>query len=380
MNHTPETNCVHAGTILDKATGGTRSPLYPSNSHLHLEMDEDVYPRHSNLPNQRAVSEKLCALENGEMALLFSSGMAAISTALLTHLEAGDHLVVQTGVYSGATNFARQHLRSLGIEVSFTRDNSLKAFEEAVQKNTKALYIETPTNPLLGIVDLYMVANLASERSIITLIDNTVATPINQNPITAGIDIVLHSATKYLGGFGDITAGAAIGSKNLLEPMIPHINNYGGCLNPQACHLLERSLMTLALRIGRINQNALSLAEMLMEHPSVSSVRYPGLPSHQFHQIAKQQMLGFGGLLTFELENHLDIRQFQKALQLVMPANSMGEVATTLNSPFEASSSFKNLTEGERSSMGISRNLIRMSVGIESFRDLSADLDQALRG
>ena len=200
-----------------------------------------------------------------------------------------------------------------------------------------------------------MVAEIAANRGCLTLIDNTVATPINQNPLAAGIDIVLHSATKYLGGYGDISAGTAIGSQALLAPMVDYINDYGGCLNPQACHLLERSLLTLALRIERINQNALKLAEMLAQHPCVSSVRYPGLPDHPGHEIARQQMKGFGGLLTFEVREHVDLRAFQKALQLVIPANSMGEVATTLNSPFEASTSFRNLTEAQQKAMGVSR-------------------------
>ncbi|WP_063996998.1 MULTISPECIES: PLP-dependent aspartate aminotransferase family protein [unclassified Bradyrhizobium] len=378
MKRSIETACVHAGTIVDMATRGTRTPLYPSNSHLHLEIDEDIYPRHSNLPNQRAVADKLCALEYGQMALMFSSGMAAISTALLSHLHTGDHLVVQAGVYSGAANFVRRHLPRQGIEVSFTQGTTPADFVASVRPNTKAIYIESPTNPLLGIVDIGMVAALAVERGLLTFIDNTVATPINQNPILAGIDVVLHSATKFLGGYGDITAGAAIGSKKMLAPMLEYINDYGGCLNPQACHLLERSLLTLALRMDRINHNASRLAEMLARHPCVSSVRYPGLVDHPGHDTAKRQMTGFGGLLTFEVKDHVDLRTFQKALQLVIPANSMGEVSTTLNSPFEASTSFRNLTAEQQKALGVSRSMIRMSVGIENVDDLFADLDQAL--
>lgn len=379
MKHAIDTACVHAGAIIDETTRGTRTPLYPSNSHLHLRMDEDVYPRHSNLPNQRAVANKLCALEQGEMALMFSSGMAAISTALLTHLKSGDHILVQSGIYSGAASFARRNLNPRGIDVSFTEGTSREAFEQALRQNTRAIYVETPTNPLLGIVDLAMIVDLAKSRGLLTLIDNTVATPINQNPLAIGIDIVLHSATKYLGGYGDISAGAAIGPATLLTPMIESINDYGGCLNPQTCHLLERSLLTLALRMDRINHNALKLAEMLAAHPKVSSVRYPGLPDHPGHNVARQQMSGFGGLLTFEVSEGLDLTTFQQALRLVIPANSMGEVATTLNSPFEASTSFRNLTEAQQKAMGVSRQMIRMSVGIENVDDLSADLDQALR-
>ncbi|MFK0691138.1 trans-sulfuration enzyme family protein [Mesorhizobium sp. IMUNJ 23033] len=378
MRYSLETLCVHSGTIDDRLTWGTRSPLFPSNSHKHLVAQEDLYPRHSNVANQRAVAEKLRDLEQGEKALVFSSGMAAISTALLSHLRHGDHLIMQKGIYSGTFRFAANHLPKIGVEVSLVAGSKRDDFLSQMRPNTRAIYIETPTNPLLEVLDIEMIAEVAALHGLTTFIDNTIATPINQTPIRYGIDIVLHSATKFLGGHGDITAGVAIGSESHILPMIEYVNDFGGCLNPQTCHLLERSLLTLAIRMAKVNENAMKLAVLLNEHPSVTAVHYPGLTSHPSHEVAKRQMAGFGGVLSFELDPRIDVTAFQNRLKLVVPANSMGEATTTLNSPFQASTSFRSLVAEQRRNVDVSHQLIRMSAGIEGFDDLSLDLLQAL--
>ncbi|KUI97198.1 hypothetical protein VRK_36500 [Vibrio sp. MEBiC08052] len=359
--------------------GGILSPLFPSSSHRHLDMSEDVYPRHANLPNQRAVAQKMCALESGgEAALIFSSGMAAISTAMLSHLKAGDHIVLQNGVYSGALKFVQNHFLKLGITYSISESCDVKSIIKAVNSNTRAIYIESPTNPLLKILDIEQLAKFAKSKGLFTFIDNTIATPINQNPLDLGVDMVLHSATKFLGGHGDVSGGVAVGSEASISLMADYMNDFGGCLNAQACHLFERSLRTLAIRMDKVNKNALELASRLNEHPNITKVHYPGLPSHENHKIACDQMHGFGGMVSFELSQRFDATSFQRKLNLITPSNSLGDLETTLNSPYQASSSFRSLSPQEQKRSGVTTQLIRMSVGIEDVSDLYEDLNQAL--
>ncbi|MEJ2795563.1 aminotransferase class I/II-fold pyridoxal phosphate-dependent enzyme [Iodobacter sp. LRB] len=375
-----ETIAVHSGTIIDEMNGGILSPLFPASSHKHLDMNEDVYPRHGNLANQRAVAKKMCALESGgEAALVFSSGMAAFATAMLSHLKSGDHIVLQNGVYSGALKFAQNHFAKLGITYSVSKSCEVESIIESVNSNTRAIYIETPTNPLLKILDIELLAGFAKSKGLFTIIDNTVATPINQNPLEYGVNLVLHSATKFLGGHGDVSGGIAVGSEESIALMTENMNDFGGCLNAQSCHLLERSLRTLAIRMNTINRNAMELASRLNEHPNVTKVYYPGLPDHHNHSVAREQMQGFGGLVSFEIAQSFDTTSFQKKLNLIIPSNSLGDLETTLNSPYQASSSFRSLSDQEQKSSGITRQLIRMSVGIEDINDLYEDLHQALK-
>ncbi|MBL0908647.1 trans-sulfuration enzyme family protein [Pectobacterium carotovorum] len=375
-----ETLAVHSGTIVDEMNGGILSPLFPASSHKHLDMEEDVYPRHGNLANQRAVAKKMCALESGgEAALVFSSGMAAFSTAMLSHLKAGDHIVLQNGVYSGAFKFIQNHFAKLGIGYSVSESCEVESIIQSVQANTKAIYIETPTNPLLKILDIELLTRFAKSKGLFTIIDNTIATPINQNPLEYGVDLVLHSATKFLGGHGDVSGGIAVGSEESISLMTNYMNDFGGCLNAQSCHLLERSLRTLAIRMNTINRNAMELALRLNEHPNVSNVYYPGLAHHHNHSVAREQMRGFGGMVSFEIAQRFDTTIFQKKLNLIVPSNSLGDLETTLNSPYQASSSFRSLSEAEQKKSGITRQLIRMSVGIENINDLYEDLHQALK-
>ncbi|UMM63051.1 trans-sulfuration enzyme family protein [Aristophania vespae] len=375
-----ETIAVHSGTIIDKMNGGILSPLFPASSHKHLDMKEDVYPRHGNLPNQRAVANKMCALESGgEAALVFSSGMAAFSTAMLAHLKSGDHIVLQNGVYSGALKFVQNHLTKLGITSTISENCEVNSIIDCVKQNTKLIYIETPTNPMLKIINIELLAKFAKSKNLFTVIDNTIATPINQNPLEYGIDLVLHSATKFLGGHGDISGGIAVGSEKSISLMTEYMNDFGGCLNAQSCHLLERSLRTLAIRMAKVNHNAMELSSRLNENPNVTKVYYPGLAGHHNHEIAREQMRGFGGLVSFEIAQKFDTTSFQKKLNLIIPSNSLGDLETTLNSPYQASSSFRSLSEQEQKKSGVTRQLIRMSVGIEDVDDLYEDLHQALK-
>lgn len=369
------TKCVHAGTIKDAVTKGVNTPIYTSTAYAYLDQPQQFYPRYFNVPNQRAVIEKLCALEGAESGLVFSSGMAAITTTLLAHLRVGDHIVFQAGVYGGTHHFAVHELEKFGIEYSFTEGTGRADFESVLRSNTKIIYVETPSNPLLSVVDLEMIAVLARERQIISVIDNTFASPINQNPLALGIDIVLHSGTKYLGGHSDICCGAALASDELISTIRHSALSFGGSLNAETSHLLERSLQTLELRVKRQNENAHVIARALAEHDGIAQVFYPGLEAHPAHETARRQMSGYGGMLSFELKDAEPIG-FLKSLQLIQPAMSLGGVETTICQP--AMTSHVKLTGDERLKLGITDGLMRLSVGIEDAQEIIADLEQAI--
>ena len=263
----------------------------------------------------------------------------------------------------------------MGIDYTFTASNAPKDFEAAVCPNTKVIYIETPSNPLLALTDIQAIANIAKKHGLISVIDNTFASPINQNPLDLGIDVVTHSGTKYLGGHSDIICGAVVSSKELMSRIRSRSINIGGTLNAQTCYLLERSLRTLALRVEKQNQNALELARFLESHPDVAAVNYPGLESHPDHQLANEQMSGYGGMLSFEITGQ-DIIEFQKSLKLIQPAMSLGGLETIVCSPKHTSHA--KMSQGDRQAMGISDQLLRMSVGIEDVDDLMQDIQQAI--
>jgi cystathionine beta-lyase len=369
-----KTVCVHEGNIVDERVGGTNTPIHTSTSFAYLDNRPITYPRYFNTVNQEAVVRKMNALEYGENSLVFSSGMAAISTTLLSLLKSGDHALFQNGLYGGTFNFITTRLQDFSIEYTVVEDNSEESFKKAIRPNTKAVYVETPSNPLLNIIDLEMIASLARSNGVVSVADNTFASAINQNPLNFGIDIVLHSATKYLGGHSDICAGTVTSSDSIIDLIRKTAVGLGGSLNALTCYLLERSLKTLAVRVAQINSNAMEVALFLNGHPGVKKVYYPGLPEHPGHPIARKQMAGFGGMVSFELDA-LDSVSFQKKLRLIRPSVSLGGVESIICSP--ALTSHARLSREERMRAGISDGLLRLSVGIEEADDLIFDLKQA---
>jgi cystathionine beta-lyase/cystathionine gamma-synthase len=371
-----QTQCVHSGTYRDPETKGVNTPIFTSSSFEYMDLDENVYPRYNNTPNQNAVVDKLCALENAQDGLIFSSGMAAISTAIFSLLSKGDHIVLQRDIYGGTHHFATAEFDRFGIAYDFV-SNQLEDIEKTVQNNTRIIYIESPSNPLLMITDIKAVTDYAKSRQILTIIDNTFATPINQCPMDLGVDMVIHSGTKYIGGHGDICCGAAVASRDLMTPLKSTAANLGGSLNATTCYLIERSLKTLGLRVERHNQNAMLVARYLEDHPLIRHVYYPGLSSHPGYEIARKQMHGFGGMLSFELDHKkVTPQNFLKKLKLIRPALSLGGVETIVCAP--VTTSHAKLTDAERVELGITDGLLRLSVGIEDSQDIITDLDQAM--
>jgi cystathionine beta-lyase/cystathionine gamma-synthase len=372
------TQCVHSGTRRDPNTRGLNTPIFTSSSFEYLDAAENVYPRYFNTPNQKSIVRKLCELENAEEGLLFSSGMAAISTAILAFLQSGDHVVLQKDIYGGTHHFVTAEFERFGIEYTFV-SNHTADIEQAARKNTKIIYIETPSNPLVLITDIAATASIAKAKKAISIIDNTFATPINQNPLDLGIDIVTHSGTKYLGGHSDLCCGAVLTRKDLTGKIAATAANLGGSLNALTCYLLERSLKTLGIRVKKQNQNARVIAEYLQKDPRIHKVYYPGLENHPAHAVAKNQMKGFGGMLAFELNSRAPHpEQFLRNLKLITPALSLGGVESIICSP--AKTSHEKITAAERAELGITDKLLRLSVGIEDSADLIADLEGALAG
>ncbi|WP_031425753.1 trans-sulfuration enzyme family protein [Flavimarina sp. Hel_I_48] len=370
------TICTHVGEVHDEQFKGAISPIYMSTSYAFEDVEKKRYPRYFNTPNQDMLGKKIAALEGAEAGMIFGSGMAAVSTALLSFLKHGDHVVLQKTLYGGTFNLVEEEFERFGIQYSFTDGLDENSFEKAIKENTKVIYIETPSNPLLTITGLEMVAQLGKKHKIITMIDNTFASPVNQNPIAHGIDIVIHSATKYMGGHSDITAGAIACTQEHMDVIWNKSKNLGGSLADFMVWMLERSLKTLGLRVKAQNENARKLAKWLEKNEHVKHVYYPGLESHPDHQLAKSQMSGYGGMLSFELNDSLDADQFQKELKLIKSSMSLAGVESTILSPAKTSHSL--MSPEERKNQKISDGLLRFSVGIEDKKDLIADLEQAL--
>jgi cystathionine beta-lyase len=369
------TKCVHAGTIRGAIPQGANSPILTSTSFDYTNTDYNIYPRYFNIPNQTAVIEKLCALENTETGILFGSGMAAITCSALALLKTGDHIIIHKDIYGGTHYLLKTEFEKFGIDYTFV-SNDINEIKSGIQKNTKIIYIETPSNPLLLITDIKAVSEIAKANNIITVIDNTFATPINQKPYELGIDVVIHSGTKYLGGHSDITCGVALTNRNIAEKIKISAYNFGASLDAQTCYLLERSLKTLNIRVEKQCENAMIIAEAMENDPKIKKVYYPGLKSHSGHEIAKKQMKHFGAVVSFELgEDKAYAKRFLKRLKYIMPALSLGGVESLICVP--AVTSHAKVSEAERLKIGVTDNLFRLSVGIEDTEDLLSDIKQA---
>jgi cystathionine gamma-synthase len=339
------------------------------------------YGRYGN-PTVRAVEKRLAALENGGDAMLFPTGMSAITNVLLSILSAGSHVVFTDDCYRKTRNFCQTFLKRLGIESTQVPMGDYEALEAAVQPNTRLIISESPTNPYLRVADLERLAAIARRSRVKTMIDATFATPVNQRPLEFGIDLVVHSATKYFSGHNDVMAGAVIGEAGLIHALRQSQGMLGGILDPHAAYLLERGLKTLALRVAQQNQNAQAVADFLEQHPKVEKVWYPGLASHPDYAVAQKQMEGFGGVVSFEIAPRADEKpldttsRFIDAMQIPYIAPSLGGVESLIEQP--ALMSFYELSTEERLAVGIKDNLVRFAVGIEDTADLLADLSQAL--
>jgi len=382
-----QTKAIHGGTNPDN-NKSVATPIYQTSTFRFDTVEEGArlgqdigpgyyYTRWGN-PTGRVFEEKIALLEGAEDALATSSGMAAISTAVLSLVKKGDHVVAPRAIYQATYELFQEILPDFGVEVTFLDVPTVEAYEHALRQNTRLLYIETPNNPLLQITDIAAVCSLARAHGAMTIADNTFATPYNQNPISLGVDVVVHSATKYIGGHSDVTAGVILGSREVIQRIKHRFRIYGSVLDPFASWLLIRGLKTLGVRMERHNANAQRLAEFLASHPAVERVYYPGLPSHPGHEIARRQMRGFGGMLSFEVKGGFDAGvRCVEALRVCTLAVSLGGVETLVTHP--ASTSSVGIPREERIRAGITDGLIRVSVGIEDIEDLLRDFDQALR-
>jgi cystathionine beta-lyase/cystathionine gamma-synthase len=374
-SHSKLTQSVHAGSIADPLFKGTVSPIYTSSAYDYEDVPETQYPRYFNTPNQRAAATKIAVLEHAEDGLIFSSGLAAILTSLFAFLKKGDHVILQHDLYGGTFNALITEFTRFGIEYTLVDGADPANFEKAIRKETRILYIETPSNPTLKITDIKAVASIAKKHGLLSVIDNTFASPVNQNPLDLGIDISTHSGTKYIGGHSDLSCGAAVGTKALVKQIWTSACHFGGSLDAHTSYLVERSLKTIVLRVRQQNNNALEIAQYLKSNNKINKVYYPGLPDHPDHAIAKAQMPGgFGGMLAFETKNNAD--HFMKNLKLIKRAISLGGVESTVTSPVKTS--HVKMSAAERIKIGVTENLVRFSVGIEEAADLIADIEQAL--
>ena len=367
--------CTHVGRVKDEKFGGSVSPIYTGTSYEYIDKEIDRYPRYSSTPNQEFLSKKIAALEETEDGIILGSGMAAISTSLLAFLNSGDHIILQNDIYGGTRNLVEAQFNRYGIDYSFSNGLDIMSFEKEIKPNTKAIYIETPSNPLLKLVDIKAIADLSKSNNLISFIDNTFATPLIQKPHKLGIDIVLHSATKYFGGHSDICAGAVAASSEHREIIWNLSKNIGGSLSDYTAWLLERSMKTLSVRFFAQQKNAEELSKYLTQCRFIDKVYYPGLKDHPNHEIAKKQMTGFGAVISFELNSKIDPKSFLKSLKMINPSMSFAGVESTMLSPAETSHYL--LTLEDRLAQGITDNLIRFSVGIEDIPDIQNDIEQA---
>jgi len=381
------TNCIHAGDALDER-GGIFTPLYNHstfgfhNTQGLLDVVEgreqgSLYTRYGLNPTIQSLEKKLASIEEGEAAWVFSSGMAAESATFLAHCKSGDHIVCIGDVYGGTYELLDVNLPNLGIETTFILGNEIHMLSDAINKNTRIVFFESPTNPNMEVFDIAEIAAVAKKNGALTVVDSTFATPVNQRPLTLSADLVIHSATKYLGGHSDLTGGVVIGSSELLTPIWTWRKNLGQMMAPDIAHLLARSLRTLVVRVHAHNSSAQILAERLVVHPKIKKVNYPGLSDFIGNDVARKQMQGFGGMISFVIDgNAQETAAVVDRLKLFSIAPSLGGVESLVTQPI--TTTHYNLTPEERANRGIVDGMVRISVGLEDLEDLWADLEHAL--
>ncbi len=379
---------VHSGEYIDEVVKAVVTPIFQSSTFLLSDKEYEkiiegkerqinIYTREGN-PNRRAVEEKIMALEKGEDALTFSSGMAAVAASLLSILKRGDHLISTFDLYGGSSLLLKQDFPHLGIERTLANSANLEEIEASIKPNTKLLFFESLSNPLLKILDLPNVVKIAKKHNLITIIDNTFLTPYNLCPLDYGIDLVVHSATKYLNGHSDIIAGVVTGKKSLIEEIWGKMVRLGGSMDPHQAFLLERGLKTFSLRMQRHNENGRTIAEYLEMHPKINKVIYPGLTSYPQKELTASLLKrGCSGMVSFEIKGGDEAGlKFMRNLKIIREATSLGGVESLISMPFNTSHA--GLTKEEKDRMGIKEGLVRLSCGIEDVEDLIKDIDQAI--
>ena len=376
-----DTQLIHAGEPMPRIEGSVSMPIFQSANFVSDnagDYDGVRYLRLNNTPNHLAVHQKLAAVEHAEAALVTASGMAAISAIALTFLKQGDHILAQRVLYGGTYDLFLRHLPDWGIDVSWVDSDAPATWADQLRPNSKMFYVETIGNPMMDVPDLAAVVQFCQANNLLSVIDNTLASPVNFCPLPFGFDVSVHSATKYLNGHSDVVAGAIMSSAARIKKVTKKLNLLGACLDTHACFLLHRGMKTMGLRVQAQNHNALTLAQFLSNHPAVAQVNYPGLPQHPQHARAKHLLAGFGGMLSFELTNGVAATErFVQRLRLPIEAASLGGVESLITLP--AKTSHALLTGPERAHLGIADHLIRISVGIENSHDLMSDFAQALR-
>ncbi|MBW2491246.1 MAG: PLP-dependent transferase [Deltaproteobacteria bacterium] len=375
-----ETKLIHAGEPKPRIEGAVSLPIFQSSTFQYAgqeQYDQLKYIRMNNTPNHVALHQKLKALENADAALVTASGMAAITTTFLALLSPGDHFLVQDCLYGGTLDFINSDFKTLGVAFDFINGNEPDRWAKQLKPNTRVIYVETITNPLMAVADLKAVVAFARNHGLISMIDNTFASPINFRPPEWGFDLSLHSCTKYLNGHSDIVAGAVIGRKDLIQKIAHKLIHLGGSLDPHACFLLHRGLKTLAVRMKHQNESALAIAQFLSAHPAVVTVNYPGLDTCTGFHLAQELLDGFSGMLSFEIKGDVSTADaFIAHTHLPINAPSLGGVETLITRP--ATTSHSGMSPTEREAACISDRLIRLSVGLESTEDLINDFEQAL--
>ena len=381
------TSSVHAGELRQQEANAITTPIYQTSTfwfrnskevtdYQEGKSDREEYGRYGN-PTWRAVERKISALEGGEETVLFASGMCAATTTFMALLEEGSHLIVTSDCYRRTRQFIEQFLSRMGVEWTVIEPSNLDAFRDAIRPNTKIFFTESPTNPYLRVIDVPAFTEVALAAGVMTIINSTFATPVNHRALDDGADLVLHSATKYLGGHNDLLAGTVTGPRETIDPVRKALGVLGGIIDAHAAWLLLRGIKTLDIRMARHNENGLALATYLETHPKIKSVFYPGLPSHPDHEVAQRVMKGFGGVVTFEIETDLEgAMRFIDSTQIPYQAPSLGGVESLIELP--VTMSFWDKSKEERARLGITDTLVRYACGIENSADIIADIEQAL--